>query len=87
VPPIEMQYFNFEENPEVRFPSNVCESVQEGISASDDYLTRCNSKFEDSMSSTQNFQLVQSNKAKKGVNLGMKDNKLQTCINLCFDIL
>jgi hypothetical protein len=51
-----MQYFNFEENPEVRFPSNVCESVQEGISAIDDYLTRCNSKFEDSMSSTQNLQ-------------------------------
>ncbi|KAH0815101.1 hypothetical protein GEV33_007690 [Tenebrio molitor] len=50
VPPIEMQYFNFEENPEVRFPSNVCESVQEGISAIDDYLTRCNSKFEDKMS-------------------------------------
>jgi hypothetical protein len=31
--------------------------------------------------------VVQSNKANKGVNLGMKDNKLQSCVNLCFDIL
>jgi hypothetical protein len=51
-----MQYSNFEENPEVRLPSDVCESVREEISSRAAHLTRYNSEFEGSVSSTQNPQ-------------------------------
>jgi hypothetical protein len=56
VPSIQMQYSNFEENPEVRLPSDVCGSVREEISSRAAHLTRYNSEFGGSVSSTQNPQ-------------------------------